>query len=76
MLVAFVYGGMVWGIFPIEEEVSWEGHLSGMAAGILLAFYYRQFGPQRNIGLKQDFPEDELPDDDDFWNVDDEDSET
>lgn len=70
MLVAFVYGSMVWGIFPLEEEVSWEAHLCGMTAGIILAFYYRQYGPQRNIGLKPDFPEDDLPDDDDFWNVD------
>lgn len=72
LLVAFVYGSMVWGIFPLEEKVSWEGHLSGMAAGILLAFYYRQYGPQRNMGLKPDYPEDDLPDEDDFWNVEEE----
>lgn len=69
LLVAFVYGSMVWGIFPLKEEVSWEAHLSGMASGILLAFYYRQYGPQRNMGLKPEYPEDELPDDNDFWNV-------
>ena len=70
MLVAFVYGSMVWGIFPMEEQVSWEAHLSGMVAGIILAFYYRKYGPQRNIGLKPEYPGDELPDEDDFWNVD------
>lgn len=72
LLVAFVYGSMVWGIFPLKEEVSWEAHLSGMAAGIVLAFYYRQYGPQRNMGLKPDYPEDELPDEDDFWNIEEE----
>jgi membrane associated rhomboid family serine protease len=72
LLVAFVYGSLVWGIFPLEEEVSWEAHLSGMVAGIILAFYYRQYGPQRNMGLKPEFREDELPDDDDFWNVEEE----
>lgn len=45
-LVAFLYGSMVLGIFPISKGVSFEGHLWGMLAGIALAYYYR------NIGLK------------------------
>lgn len=49
MVVAFLYGSMVWGIFPLVEEVSWEAHLTGMLAGIFLAFYYRDFGPPPNI---------------------------
>ncbi len=44
LIVAFVYGGMVWGMLPIEEKVSWEGHLSGFAAGILLAVGFRKVG--------------------------------
>jgi membrane associated rhomboid family serine protease len=27
LFVAFVYGSMIWGIFPTETHVSWEGHL-------------------------------------------------
>jgi uncharacterized membrane-anchored protein YhcB (DUF1043 family) len=38
---------MIWGIFPTEQHISWEGHLSGMLVGIFLAFYYRKLGPQR-----------------------------
>ena len=49
LLVAFLYGSMIWGIFPIKEGVSWEGHLMGMFAGILLAIYFRKEGPQRKI---------------------------
>jgi membrane associated rhomboid family serine protease len=45
LLVAFIYGSMVWGIFPTAERISWEGHLMGMIAGIILAFYYKSFGP-------------------------------
>ncbi len=45
-LVVFAYGSMVWGIFPIEEQLSWEGHLSGALAGLLLAVAYRRIGPQ------------------------------
>ena len=44
--VVFAYGSMVWGLFPIEEQISWEGHLSGAIAGLLLAFAYRNIGPQ------------------------------
>ena len=29
MVVAFLYGSIVWGVFPIEVGVSWQGHLSG-----------------------------------------------
>jgi membrane associated rhomboid family serine protease len=47
LFIVFVYGSMIWGIFPTEQHVSWEGHLSGMLVGIYLAFYYRKLGPQR-----------------------------
>ena len=47
MLVIFLYGSMVWGIFPIRPGMSWEGHLWGSVAGIILAIYYRKQGPQK-----------------------------
>ncbi len=50
LLVVFLYGSMVWGIFPMVETVSWEAHLTGLAAGIIFAFFYRQYGPQPNFG--------------------------
>ncbi len=39
--VALFYGGMVWGIFPLERGISWESHLFGGIVGLLLAFLYR-----------------------------------
>lgn len=51
LLVMFLYGSMVWGIFPDfypKRNISWEGHLAGMAAGILLAFFHRHQGPPRD----------------------------
>lgn len=79
MLVAFLYGSMVWGIFPLEEGISWEGHLMGMVAGIILAFYYKQYGPPPNFGrwkteqMEEDteFSEGE----NEYWNIDEENSE-
>jgi membrane associated rhomboid family serine protease len=46
-LVVFLYGSIMWGIFPLKPEVSWEGHLFGALAGVLVAFSYRNEGPQR-----------------------------
>jgi len=40
--VAFVYGGLIWGIFPsMRSYISWEGHLFGAIAGVLSAFLLR-----------------------------------
>ncbi|SHJ75078.1 rhomboid family intramembrane serine protease [Pseudozobellia thermophila] len=38
LVVVFIYGSMLWYIFPIEDGISWEGHLGGFLAGMLLAF--------------------------------------
>ncbi len=49
LLVAFLYGGLVWGIFPIKDHISWESHLMGLIAGVILALFYRGYGPQRPV---------------------------
>jgi len=46
LFVAFIYGSMIWGIFPMQAHVSWEGHLAGLFTGIILAFIYKKHGPQ------------------------------
>jgi membrane associated rhomboid family serine protease len=46
MLVIFLYGSMVWGIFPYRPDMSWESHLIGLTIGVLLAIYYRHEGPE------------------------------
>ena len=46
-VVVFLYGSMVWGVFPIKEHISWEGHLSGGLAGIILAWWFRSEGPPK-----------------------------
>ena len=34
VLVAVVYGGLIWGVVPTDSGVSWEGHLFGAIAGV------------------------------------------
>lgn len=36
-LVVFLYGGMIWGVVPRDDGVSWEAHLFGLLAGMLVA---------------------------------------
>ncbi len=35
VLLAFAYSGLVWGVLPTTEGVSWQGHLFGALGGIL-----------------------------------------
>lgn len=55
LIVVFLYGSMIWGVFPEEllpqfykkgsNPVSWESHLSGAIVGLLFAFITRKSGP-------------------------------
>ena len=50
LLTTFLYGGLIWGIFPQffpQKNISWESHLMGLMAGAMLAIYYKKAGPQR-----------------------------
>lgn len=59
IIVTFLYGSMVWGIFPLKPEISWESHLWGSASGFLLSFYYRHQGPVRPKASWENEPEEE-----------------
>jgi membrane associated rhomboid family serine protease len=77
MVVAFLYGSFVWGVFPEffpEQNISWESHLMGIIAGSILAVYYRKEGPQRekySWEIEEEFYDDDDDDDDDnghsYW---------
>lgn len=49
LLITFLYGSLVWNMFPQFASVStsWEGHLGGAVAGIAAAILFRHKGPQR-----------------------------
>lgn len=50
LLVAFLYGGLVWGLLPIEPRISHEGHLAGGITGLVLAFLLRKVPPAVKAG--------------------------
>lgn len=41
LIIVFLYGGLLWYVFPIEKGISWEGHLSGLFVGFLFAFFFK-----------------------------------
>jgi len=41
LLIALVYGGIIWGIFPGHASVSWQAHFYGALIGALCAYFYR-----------------------------------
>jgi membrane associated rhomboid family serine protease len=59
LAVAFLYGGIVWWMLPIDDHVSWEGHLSGAVTGTLLALAFRRQGPKDPV---YNFEREELED--------------
>jgi len=67
LVVSFLYGSMVWGIFPLYADVSWESHLFGLLSGLLFAYVYSK---DTDIHETQEVTEDPS-DDDPYWEVED-----
>lgn len=42
LLVIFLYSGLVVGLFPIKEGISWESHLIGGIVGLIMAILFRK----------------------------------
>jgi len=72
-LVIFLYGSLIWGIFPQlfpKENISWESHLMGLVAGLAIAVFFRKDGPQQKRYSWEFEEEDTMAEDDPdaYWN--------
>ncbi|WP_020533541.1 rhomboid family intramembrane serine protease [Flexithrix dorotheae] len=52
LLIALVYGSMLYGIFPHHPGVSWESHMIGALVGVYCAYIFRNY--------KKESPEPEI----------------
>lgn len=68
LMVIFLYGGLIWGIFPFVPEMSWESHLFGGLTGTIFAFLFANEGTQKEEKTWEEEEDDpnELP----YWKVD------
>ncbi len=71
LVVVFLYGGLLWYVFPIDPQISWEGHLSGFGVGFLFALLFREIPVENKKYYWQ--REDYNPEEDEFLSHFDED---
>jgi membrane associated rhomboid family serine protease len=60
LLVLVFYGGMIWGVLPGQQAISWESHALGSLAGIITAFYFRKDGPKKKEYKWEDEDENDI----------------
>jgi membrane associated rhomboid family serine protease len=61
LIVVFIYGSMLWYIFPVKDGMSWEGHLAGFLTGLFLAKVVKASLPptKKYEWEKEDFKEED-----------------
>ncbi len=42
IILMFFYSGLIFGVLPGETSISWESHLFGFIAGILVSWFYHR----------------------------------
>jgi len=46
LVVVFLYGSMFIYAFPIDEQISWEGHTAGLITGLIFSLIFRKTIPK------------------------------
>lgn len=49
VVTVMAYGGLLWGILPLRSYISFESHLFGLIAGILVVWLDRKFSKSRTL---------------------------
>lgn len=42
LVIAVLYGSIIWGVLPTAGSVSWQGHLFGLIGGVIAAVVFRR----------------------------------
>lgn len=63
LLVVFLYGSMIWYTMPIDENISWEGHLSGLITGFIFSVFFKGLiiAPKKYVWERADYNESDDP---------------
>jgi len=54
LVVAALFGGLLWGVLPTDRSISWQGHLFGFASGVAAAWLFA--GDARRSRLTRSSP--------------------
>ena len=59
LLMVFLYGSMIWYTLPVDESISWEGHLAGFVTGFVFALIFKKnlAKPQKYKWEEEDYNE-------------------
>jgi membrane associated rhomboid family serine protease len=49
VIIAVVYGGLIFGLLPIYTWMSWEGHISGVIAGLFASIVFISYKDKPDI---------------------------
>ena len=56
LLLLFIYGGILIGLFPIKNEMSWEGHFAGFMTGLIFSILLRKLDIFKQYEWEDDKP--------------------
>jgi len=61
LLMVFLYGSMIWYVFPVKQGISWEGHLAGLITGFVFALVFKKqiAKPERYVWEASDYKEED-----------------
>ena len=63
LMVVFLYGSLIWYVFPVKAGMSWQGHLGGLISGFIFALIFRKqiAKPERYKWEDPDYDEENDP---------------